>query len=122
MSERKDENPAIVHGSGDVFHDLGITILPEDEIKIAIAREIVRIINLRGYTQKQVAAIFGTDQAKVSNIVRGRFSGLSVDRLLKYLLSLGINVDVHLSEVSRRRSDDLHSGTVKVHPALAACG
>jgi len=122
MSERKDETTAIVHGSGNVFHDLGITLTAEDELKIAVAREIVRIINLRGYTQKHVASIFGTDQAKVSQIVRGKLTGHSVERLLKYLLALGINVDVHLSEAHRKRDDGFHAGTVKVHPALAACG
>lgn len=56
---------------------------------------------MRGYTQKQVAHILGTDQAKVSQVVRGKLTGISVERMIKYLLALGVNMDVHLSEPSQ---------------------
>lgn len=122
MSARKDDEVKIVPGSGNVFSDLGIELTAEDEIKVEIAKEITRVITMRNYTQRQVATILGTDQAKVSQIVRGRFSGISVERLLKYLLSLGVNVDVHLSEPSSVVDDVPHEGRVTFHTPVAACG
>lgn len=122
MSVRKGDEIQVVPSSGNVFRDLGIEISAEDEIRIEIAKEITRVINSRGYTQKQVATIFGTDQAKVSQIVRGRLSGMSVERLLKYLLSLGVNVDVHLSEAGAIKDKTPSEGRVTFHTPVAACG
>ena len=122
MSARKGDETAIVPSSGNVFRDLGIKLTAEDEIRIEISKEITRVISIRGYTQKQVAELLGTDQSRVSNIVRGKLSGLSVERLLKYLLSLGVNVDVHLSEVAVQANDGPNEGRVTFHAPVAACG
>ncbi|MBX4932179.1 helix-turn-helix domain-containing protein [Rhizobium bangladeshense] len=122
MSAREDDRETIVRSSGNVFRDLGIELTPEDEIKIEIAREITRVIQMREYTQKQVAELLCTDQAKVSNIVRGRLSGFSAERLLRFLLSLGVNVDVHLSEVNIGADSAPSEGRVTFHTPLAACG
>jgi predicted XRE-type DNA-binding protein len=42
-------------------------------------------------------AIIGLDQPKVSNLLRGRLAGFSVDRLLGILNRLGHNVEVRIS-------------------------
>ncbi|RWL38660.1 MAG: XRE family transcriptional regulator [Mesorhizobium sp.] len=131
MSNRKSDNDKIVESSGDVFRDLGIELSPEEVLKIDIARAITKVINARRYSQKDVAIILGTDQAKVSNIARGRLEGFSIERLIRYLLALGINVDVHLSQTKDERKilplakgqpvrpDE---GRVKVHARVAgAC-
>ncbi|SFU21049.1 helix-turn-helix transcriptional regulator [Mesorhizobium sp. YR577] len=112
----RGDNDQVVESSGNVFHDLGIELNAEEEFKNAIAKEITRLITARGYTQKKVAEMLGTDQAKVSQITRGRLSGFSAERLIRFLLSLGINVDVHLS-TNRDRE-----GRVTVHAPMAACG
>lgn len=122
MSAREDDKEKIVRSSGNVFRDLGINLTAEDEIKIEIAREITRVINMREYTQKQVAELWCTDQAKVSNIVRGRLSGFSAERLFRFLLSLGVNVDVHLSETSIGINSTPSEGRVTFHAPVAACG
>lgn len=118
MSKFEDDKVQIVRSSGNVFEHLGLELSAEDEFKIEVAREITRIIIARNYTQKQVAKIFGTDQAKVSQIVRGRLSNISAERLLRFLLALGVNMDVHLSEDGSQES-----GKVKFHsPMATACG
>ena len=96
MSNRKDDNITIVESSGDVFSDLGIQLDERDRIKNAIAHAICARIEARELTQKDAAAILKTDQAKVSNIARGRLNGFSVERLLGYLAALGFDVDIHL--------------------------
>jgi predicted XRE-type DNA-binding protein len=94
---------AVIHGSGDVFADLGIDLSPEEEFKFAVARTITRMIVSKGYTQAEVAAILGADQAKVSQITRGQLSGFSTDRLIRYLLTLGIDINVGFSPADDRR-------------------
>lgn len=122
MSAPKDDEVAIVPSSGNVFRDLGIELTAEDTIKVEFAREVTRVISMRGYTQKQVAHILGTDQAKVSQIVRGKLTGISVERMIKYLLALGVNMDVHLSEPSQTSDEPPHEGRVTFHTPVAACG
>ncbi|TGT91234.1 MULTISPECIES: helix-turn-helix transcriptional regulator [unclassified Mesorhizobium] len=131
MPTKRSDSDKIVESSGNVFRDLGIELTPEEAVKVDIARAITRVIAARDYTQKDVAVILGTDQAKVSNIVRGRLEAFSMERLIRYLLALGINVDVHLSQTKDRRKvlpigkdqpvrpDE---GRVKVHTSVAACG
>jgi predicted XRE-type DNA-binding protein len=87
----------IVEGSGDVFADLGLPHGEEDILKIHIALAITNTLRKRGLTQAQAAKIVGTDQAKISAILRGRVKGLSADRLMRYLVALGRDVEVRIS-------------------------
>ena len=116
MSERMDKEIAIIESSGDVFADLDIQLDERDKLKNAIAFEITRLIEDRGLTQKEVAAILKTDQAKVSSITRGRLTGFSVDRLIGFLISLGFDIDIQLSK------NENHQGRVTVHTPCAAFG
>ena len=113
MSARRGDKTPIVRSSGDVFADLGLELDAKDRMKNAIAREIASLIEARKLTQKTVAEILNTDQAKVSNITRGRLSGFSVDRLINFLMALGYDVDIHLSK------SDRHPGNVTVHSPLS---
>lgn len=112
MSERMDNKGIpIIESSGDVFADLDIQLDEKDKLKNAIALEITRLIEDRKLTQKDVSVLLKTDQAKVSQITRGRLNGFSVDRLLTFLVALGLNVDIHLTENKN------HQGKVTVHAA-----
>ena len=72
-------------------------------------------MNARDLTQQQAAVILGTDQAKVSNIARGRLDGFSIERLFGFLQALGYDVDIRLRRARRR------DGRITMHP-LAAVG
>lgn len=108
---------AVSDSSGDVFADLGVVVDEQERLKLEIAIAISGIIERTGKTQSEVAAIIGADQGKVSNLVRGRLKGFSVDRLMQYLLRLGYDIDVH---ITRRKARSKGSGEVRVHRALAA--
>ena len=49
-------------------------------------------------TQTEVTPLLGLDQPKVSNLMRGRLAGFSVERLFGILNKLGHNVEVRISE------------------------
>jgi len=91
-----DREEVIVEGSGNIFADLGLPHGEEDILKVHIALAITNTLRKRGLTQAQAARIVGTDQAKISAILRGRVKGLSADRLIRYLLCLGRDVEVHI--------------------------
>ncbi len=116
MSERMDKEIAITESSGDVFADLDIQLDERDKLKNAIAYEITRLIEDQSLTQKEAAILLKTDQAKISNITRGRLNNFSVDRLIGFLIALGFDIDIHLSK------NDHQQGKVTVHAPFAAFG
>ena len=83
--------------SGNVFADLGLPNAEERLLKAQLAVQIRRFIEQKGWTQSEAAEAIGLDQPKVSNLLRGRLSGFSVDRLLNVLNRLGHNVEVRIS-------------------------
>jgi predicted XRE-type DNA-binding protein len=53
-------------------------------------------VRRRRLTQAQAADLLGIQQPKVSDLLRGRLDGFSVDRLLRFLTRLGYNVQIKL--------------------------
>jgi predicted XRE-type DNA-binding protein len=84
-------------GSGNVFSDLELPDADERLLKAQLAVQIRRFIEQKDWTQAEAAEAVGLDQPKVSNLLRGRLAGFSVDRLLSILNRLGHNVEVRIS-------------------------
>jgi len=93
-------------GSGNVFADLGFPQAEEMMAKAVLAHRINAILEERGLTQAEAARILGVDQPKVSSLRRGRLSGFSLERLLRFLILLGRDVEIVVKEHrdSRRRA------------------
>jgi predicted XRE-type DNA-binding protein len=83
-----------IESSGNVFADLGLPNSDELLAKAELAIRITDILRHRHLTQVQAAAILGIDQPKVSALIRGRLSGFSIERLLRFLLLLGADVSI----------------------------
>jgi predicted XRE-type DNA-binding protein len=92
-----------VESSGNVFADLGFANADEMLAKAELAIKIAEILRQRSLTQVQAAAVLGVDQPKVSALIRGRLSGFSIERLLRFLLRLGTDVSITIKPHSRRR-------------------
>lgn len=65
---------------------------------ILCALKIQQLIERKGVTQSEIAPLLGLDQPKVSNLMRGRLTGFSVERLFDILNRLGHNIEIHISE------------------------
>ncbi|MEM6507384.1 MAG: helix-turn-helix transcriptional regulator [Planctomycetota bacterium] len=70
--------------------------------KAQLAVEIKRRIKELRLTQVQAAQRMGIDQPKVSALSRGRLDGFSTDRLLRFLVDLGREVDIVIRRPSKR--------------------
>jgi len=68
-----------------------------EKLKIDLARAIATTLKRRDLAQVEAAKIIGVDESKVSALIRGRLAGFSVDRLVRYLIALGNDVDVQIS-------------------------
>jgi predicted XRE-type DNA-binding protein len=93
-----------IESSGNVFADLGLPNPEEMLAKAELAIKIAEILRQRRLTQVQAAEVLGVDQPKVSALIRGRLSGFSIERLLRFLLLLGTDVSITIMPRQRLRS------------------
>ncbi len=78
--------------SGNVFADLGMANPDEADTKAELAFQINSLIESRGLTQMEAAAVLGISQPKVSALRCGRLTGFFIERLLRFLAELGNDV------------------------------
>lgn len=90
--------------SGNVFADLGTPRAEEALAKAELAQKIVDTIRARHLTQVQAAELLDVDQPKISSLTRGRLSGFSIDRLLRFLMLLGHDIEITVKSRSRSRA------------------
>jgi predicted XRE-type DNA-binding protein len=83
-----------VQSSGNVFADLELPNAEEALVKAELASQITESIERRGLTQSEASKILNVDQPKVSALKRGRLSGFSVERLMRFLVLLDNDVDI----------------------------
>src|SRR5690606_26870334 len=86
--------------SGNVFADLGVSDPDEALLKAKLAQRISELIVLEGWTQAQAASVLDIDQPKISALMRGRLSGFSTDRLFRWLINLGQDVEITVTPKS----------------------
>ena len=90
---------------GDVFRDLGfstekaLALKFKAKILITVLDEIRR----KKYTQSHLVNLLDVHQPVVSNLLRGKISQMSIEKLLIYADRLGVSLDVRRQRSSRRR-------------------
>jgi len=97
-------NEEYTTSGGNVFADLRLSkpddLLAKAELTVRIIDEIQR----RRLTQGQAAAILGIDQPKISALKQGRLAGFSIERLMRFLLLLGRDIEIVVKEKASPRS------------------
>ena len=93
----------IEKGSANVYADLGMTDAGEMLVKAQLATKIAEIIKHRRMTQVQAAELLGMPQPKLSNMLRGRFRGISEAKMMECLTKLGRDVQIVIKTASRLR-------------------
>ena len=87
---RKD-NP---QGTENVLMDLGFDNAEELSAKAALALKLNELIDQRGLSQTETAAITGMTQPKVSQVRRYKLQNISLERLMQALVSLDQHVEI----------------------------
>jgi predicted XRE-type DNA-binding protein len=88
---------------GDVFDDLGFTRAEASALKIKadLLDAILREVDNRGYTQRQLVDHLDEYQSSVSNLLQGKIAKVSIEKLLYY--SDRLNLRVSLSTEARKQ-------------------
>lgn len=89
--------------SQNVFTDLGFESADEMLVKAGLAMRISDRITRLGLTQKQAAQRLHVDQPSVSRLINGNLDDFSTDRLMKFLMRLGNDVEIRVK--TRPRSE-----------------
>src|SRR5437016_12708104 len=87
--------------TGNVFADLRLPDADEHLIKAGLVVRIDRTIRQRRLTQAAAAQLMGIDQPKVSAMLAGHFRGYSVERLMRFLVALGHDIEIVVKERKR---------------------
>jgi predicted XRE-type DNA-binding protein len=95
-TRRKNASEKIEYevSSGNVFADFGYDNPEEARAKWDLAFLIRSIVKQKKLTQEQAATLMGIDQPKVSKIIRGILSEFTLERLMKYLVLLGYDIEI----------------------------
>jgi len=94
--KRKTEGILVEESSGNVFGDLGLPNPEERLAKADLGLAIAREIEGRRLTQAEAADLLGVAQPDISNLMRGRLSGYSIERLTRLLNALGRDVEIRV--------------------------
>ena len=84
-----------------MFKDLGFDHPEEYQAKADLAVHIIKIIDDRGLTQKEAAALIGAEQPDVSTLKNGQLKGFTLDRLFSFLLRLNRNIEIRVTKARR---------------------
>ena len=78
----------------NVFKDIGVPNADEHLVKAQLVFKIDTIMKKRRLKQVEAAHLFGVRQPDISKMLRGDFRQFSVERLLRFLVALGQNVEI----------------------------
>jgi predicted XRE-type DNA-binding protein len=107
MPKQPSHEP-VEQGSDNIFADLGFPNAEEHLVKAKLVYKIDAIMKKRRLKQVEAARLFGILQPDVSKMLRGEFRQFSVERLMRFLVALGQDVEIVVRP---------HRGT-KAAPAL----
>ncbi|HEX8697097.1 MAG TPA: helix-turn-helix transcriptional regulator [Longimicrobium sp.] len=96
--KKKESVPEYEVSSGNVFADVGRENAEELLAKAELVHQITLLIEQRGISQSQAAELLGTTQPTVSDLIRGRLSKFSMERLIYFLNRLDRDVEIVVRE------------------------
>lgn len=94
--------------SGNVFADIGLPEAADHLVKAKLVFKIDALLQERGLKQSDAASLLGVKQPDISKMLHGDFRQFSVERLMKFLVALGQDVEIVVKpHVSAERSAEL---------------
>ncbi len=96
MKTRLIDGVEVHESSGNVFADLGLPDPEKHMIKAQLVDAIIDAMERFKLTQAQAAEQMGLTQPKVSEMIRGHFSGISERKLMDCLNRLGYDIEIRV--------------------------
>jgi predicted XRE-type DNA-binding protein len=103
----KDEPFELVHGSGNVFRDLGHPDPGMQQMKAILAAEIIKMLDRKKLTVRGAHARTGIAAADFSRIRNADLGRFTLDRLVSIINRLGSRVEVKIKVRSMQAAGSL---------------
>ena len=91
-------------GTDKALQNLGFDDAEELSVKAALALKLNELIDHRGLSQTETAAITGMTQPKVSQVRCYKLQNISLERLMQALVSLDQRVEIVVQPARRTHS------------------
>ena len=96
----------------NVWLQLGLPDAEEHYLKAELVLRLDQAIKALALTQRAAAQRIGATQPELSKILRGKFSEVSLERLLRFLTALGCQIEIKIAAAKPRKT-----GTVTIREA-----
>jgi predicted XRE-type DNA-binding protein len=108
---------------GNIFDALGFSPSEASALKVKaeILSSILEYIRAKRYTQSQLVDILDEYQPSVSNLLKGRISQVSIEKLLRYADRLHLQTSIAVRPVEKN-TQSLKSGTGSAIRRVATAG
>ena len=112
INQRKGETvmvkpPAAKDPTRNVWLQLGFPDAEEHYLKAELVLRLDRAIKSMGLTQRVAAQRIGTTQPELSKILGGKFTEVSLDRLMRFLTALGYDIEIKIGACKPNKAGDV---------------
>jgi predicted XRE-type DNA-binding protein len=97
-----DDDMELVHGSGNVFRDLGRPNPEARQLKAILAGQVLKVLDDQGLSTRKAQELTGIDHGDFSRVRRAKLDRFTVERLMAMLERLGQEVEVSVDVYPRR--------------------
>jgi predicted XRE-type DNA-binding protein len=101
---------SIIHGTSNVFADLGYADAADRQTKTRLALAVNELLKARKLKQREIAELLRIPQPKVSALKHYRLDQFSIERLMAFLTALNQDVEIMI----RPRQEASGAGHISV--------
>jgi predicted XRE-type DNA-binding protein len=91
----------------NVWLQLGFPDAEEHYLKAELVLRLAKAIKALGLTQGFAARRIGTTQPELSKILGGRFSEVSLERLMRFLTALGYHIEIKIAAARKSKAGEV---------------
>ena len=100
-----------VKSSGNIFEDLGFDSAEAEVLKVKaqLKMELEKELNRRKLSQTAAAKLAGVDRPMLNKVMRGKLTGVTIDKMVQMHSRLGKSVDVKVKRQQKRSAERLNA-------------
>lgn len=101
------KRPEVEYTAGSAFHALKLPNAGELKLKADLIQCVADIVAARKLTRAEAGALVGMEEPRISALLGGKITRLSIERLVRALNALGQDVEVRVKPSRRPRGTTL---------------
>ncbi len=101
------KRPGVKDPTRNVWLQLGFPDAEEHYLKAELVLRLDKAIKSLGLTQRVAARRIGTTQPELSKILGGKFTEVSLERLMRFLAALGYQIEIKIGAGQVNRVGDV---------------